>query len=109
MHRLAKGLAATAVATALVAAPATSASAALAAKVRIVDNQFRPGTITVAAGSTVGWLNRGASSHTVTFEDGFDEVLSPGEKTRRRFDAPGTYDYVCRFHFGMAGEVVVTS
>lgn len=109
MHRLTKVLAATVVAAGLVTAPATSASAALGAKVRVVDDDFRPATVTVPDGSTVGWINRGNATHTVTFGDGFDEVLSAGERTRRRFDAPGTYGYVCRFHFGMEGEVVVTS
>lgn len=108
MNRLTRTLAAATVAAGLVAAPATTASAALDAKVRVVDHDFRPATVTVPAGSVVGWINRGVSTHTVTFQDGFDDVVAPGEKTRRRFNAAGTYAYTCRFHFGMDGEVVVT-
>lgn len=107
MNRLTKTLAAATVAAGLVAAPATTASAALDAKVRVVDDAFRPATVTVPAGSVVGWINRGEDHHTVTFEN-FDDVIAPGEKTRRRFNAPGTYAYLCRFHSGMSGTVVVT-
>lgn len=108
MRRLTRTLAVAAVAAGLVTAPATTASAALAAKVRVVDNEFRPGTVTVPVGSTVGWLNRGVLQHSVTFDDGFDETIAAGERTRRRFREAGTYAYVCKFHFGMDGEVVVT-
>jgi plastocyanin len=108
MNRLTKVLATATVAAGLVAAPATTASAALAAKVRVVDGDFRPDTVTVPASSAVGWVNRGLHSHTVTFAD-FDVVLDPGESARRRFPEPGTYHYVCRFHSEMQGDVVVTS
>ena len=111
MARLGKVLAAATVAAGLVAAPATASSAAtraLAAKVRVVDHDFRPATVTVPVGSSVGWINRGNSAHTVTFDDGFDETIASGEKTRRRFTQAGTYTYVCRFHFNMDCEVVVT-
>lgn len=110
MGRLGRALAVGAVAAGLVAAPASTASAAglaITAKVRVVDDDFRPATVTVPVGATVGWINRGSDEHTVTF-DGFDAVLNPGEKVRRRFRTAGTYEYFCRFHSGMAGEVVVT-
>lgn len=113
MHRFTKAVSAVAAVAGLVAVPAstsTAATAALAAKVRVVDNDFRPATVTVPVGNAVGWLNRGNSAHTVTFDDGaFDVTLSSGESARRRFNAPGTYHYVCKFHFGMDGEVVVTN
>ena len=111
MARLGKVVAAATVAAGLVAAPATMSSAAtraLAAKVRVVDNDFRPETVTVPVGSTVGWINRGFTQHTVTFAGQDVAVLDPGEKARRRFTQAGTYEYMCRFHFGMNGEVVVT-
>ena len=57
------------------------------ATVRVVDLDFRPGTIDVAAGSTVVWLNEGAATHTVTAADGsWDSgMVASGDSFQRRF------------------------
>jgi plastocyanin len=110
MRRLVKAAAAAVVAAGLVATPASMASAAtsaLAARVRAVDDDFRPDNVTIPLHGSVGWINRGTHNHTVTFDDGFDEVLSPGERTRKRFDTAGMFHFHCRFHFGMEGDVTV--
>lgn len=74
--RRSRALFACAVASALMlAAPAAANSQEAAApqaitKVKIVDFAFQPATVTVTAGTTVGWKNFGAVSHTSTSNDG---------------------------------------
>ena len=84
--------------------------AAQEASVEIVDFAFTPGTIEVAAGTTVTWTNSDSAPHTATADDGsFDTgTLQPGESGSVTFDTPGTYTYVCSIHPNMTGTVVVT-
>ena len=35
--------------------------------------------------------------------------LAPGGAFERRFDSPGTYAYLCRYHPGMTGTIVVAA
>lgn len=84
-------------------------------RVSTVDDVFMPRTITIRAGTTVRWTNRGMHPHTVTadthaFNSG---TLSPGQTFSHVFTRPGTYRYYCIFHgapggIGMSGTVVVT-
>jgi plastocyanin len=77
--------------------------------VNIVDNAFRPGTKTIATGTSLVWSNTGALPHTVTKSGSFDSgILMPGDTYRRTFNTPGTYDYICTLHAGMTGTVVVS-
>jgi plastocyanin len=77
--------------------------------VGIVDDAFAPATVTVNAGGTVTWTNRGGP-HTVTFSAlPVDHVFSAGESFSARFDAVGTYAYVCKFHNDMRGTVNVVA
>ena len=50
------------------------------ARVRIVDNAFRPRNLTIARGDVVRWVNRGSRTHTTTSNTGaWDSArLSPG-------------------------------
>ena len=91
------------------------AEEAAAARVRIVDSEFRPRQIKVKAGTTVTWKNEGRMAHTVTADDGSFEspTLGAGETFSRKFAEAGTYRYYCAFHGGqggdgMSGTVVVT-
>lgn len=80
------------------------------ASVEIANFEFEPGTLTVAAGSTVTWTNNDTAPHTVTASDGsFDSGnIDPGETFSFTFETEGTFDYVCSYHPGMAGSVTVT-
>lgn len=85
------------------------------------DLAFAPDEVTIVAGGTVEWTNKGGF-HTVTSsdsrEDGmrrangvFDEVLSgDGATVSWTITEPGTYYYFCQPHsnVGMAGTIVVT-
>jgi len=77
--------------------------------VTIIDFAFQPAFVSVAAGSTVTWLNDGGSPHTVTSDNGaFDSnMLSPGGRFSEPFWTPGTYSYHCAIHPSMTGTVQV--
>lgn len=86
------------------------AAAATTLAVRMVDNSFQPGTITVAPGTTVVWTNAGRHRHTVTASTGHWDSgpLDPGQTYSATFGHPGTYDYSCTLHAKeMKGTVVV--
>lgn len=121
-HRRRLGPAARWLGTAAVAALWLAASAvaqptpaaADGASVAVVDFDFLPPTVTIAAGDTVAWtLTRANDPHTVTpFEpsDAFpaSELLFAGDTYRVTFKAPGTYRYFCAVHpESMEGTVVV--
>jgi plastocyanin len=96
------------------AAPAPSTESGAAAgsgDVNVVDNDYLPGTITVARGSTLRFANTGALPHTVTDRAGsFDSgIVMPGQSYRRTFSTAGTYEYFCTIHPEMSGRVVVTA
>ncbi len=76
--------------------------------VRIADEAFFPQVITVAAGASVTWVNQDDDEHTATGR-GFDTgTLQSGQSATIVFSTPGIYDYVCQFHSGMTGQVIVT-
>ena len=69
--------------------------------VRIGDNFYKPKRVTVPAGTTVVWRNRGGNQHNVLPDRG--SRFGSGELARDatysyRFDKPGRYGYYCSFH-----------
>ena len=70
---------------------------------------FSPATLTIAAGTTVTWSNRDEEPHTVVSETGLfrSPALDTNQSFSFRFDAPGTYRFVCSIHPQMTGTVVV--
>ena len=72
---------------------------------------FQPATLTVPPGTTVTWTNQDNAPHTVTSVDGkFDSgSLSKGQKFSFNFTEPGVYDYHCKIHPSMRGQIEVTS
>jgi len=94
------------------AAPSAGPPAGVAAVVAMVDDRFEPNDLTVAAGSTVTWINNGQNWHSLAAFDGSFESgkVDPGQTWAHRFDAPGTYDYICKHHGlqGMLGRLTVT-
>ena len=76
--------------------------------VEVKDFKFRPGTVTVAPGTTVTWHNADESPHTVTFTDGAGSGgLERDDRYSYTFTKPGTYNYVCKIHPNMRADVVV--
>jgi plastocyanin len=81
---------------------------------------FTPGDLTVAAGTTVRWVNHDSIEHTVTSQTGpgtlipsgvFDSGLLPeGQDFEFTFTQPGEYHYFCVPHgSSMQGVVRVTA
>ncbi|GAB3628992.1 Amicyanin-alpha [Pandoraea terrae] len=79
--------------------------------VRIDNFSFSPQTLTVAAGTTVTWVNYDDSPHTVTSDANPHLFNSPAmdtdDKFSHTFTTPGTYKYFCAIHPHMVGVVVV--
>jgi plastocyanin len=87
-----------------------AASPAAASPVALSDNYFQPRTITIRAGGTVRWTNRGKYPHTVTSNDGLwgSGRLDHGAVYSKKFTRRGTYPYHCNFHLSaMRGVVIV--
>lgn len=70
---------------------------------------FAPTVSRVPVGTDVRFLNTDQVPHIVigrrmTWASG---ELAPGDEYVQRFDAAGTYPYMCSFHPGMVGAIVV--
>ncbi|MDV6011381.1 cupredoxin domain-containing protein [Haloechinothrix sp. LS1_15] len=77
--------------------------------VEIVDFQFEADDLAVPVGTTVTWIQRDESLHTVDFDDGEESGdLEAGESYSRTFDEPGEYPYDCFYHPRMTATVTVT-
>ncbi|HXD23027.1 MAG TPA: plastocyanin/azurin family copper-binding protein [Gemmatimonadaceae bacterium] len=76
-----------------------------------IDNfSFEPKTLTVAAGTTVTWVNRDDVPHLIISTTGKfpnSKVLDTDQVHTATFDAPGEYPYFCSIHPTMVGKVVV--
>ncbi len=81
-----------------------------AAKASIEDFTFTPKSVTVPAGGTVTWTDEDSANHNVAFDDkrieGIDN-LREGQSGKVTFAEAGTYAYVCTYHPGMEGKVIV--
>jgi plastocyanin len=77
--------------------------------VTMAATRFTLATLTIKVGETVRWFNDDLVPHTVTASDrDWDSGnLAPGAAFERRFDAAGTYAYVCLYHSWMTATVVV--
>jgi plastocyanin len=78
-------------------------------EVFIQDMTFNPGTITVAANTTIKWTNKDGVAHTVTSTTGlFDSgTISANGTYTFTFAAAGTFPYYCTVHPSMTGTVKV--
>jgi plastocyanin len=81
-----------------------------------ISKPYDPSPLTVKAGTSVTWINRDSSIHTVTSglpEKGdvgtlFDSsLISPGNTFVHVFDKQGSFDYSCTLHPFMHGQIIV--
>jgi plastocyanin len=89
----------------------TSEAGPIAAEptVALGSQTFDPRTITVRVGTTVIWRwPDGTVGHDVT-GDGFKSPIQTQGTFDHRFEAPGTYTYLCTLHPGMVGKVIAVS
>ena len=70
--------------------------------------RFAPDTVVAAPGDTVVWTNHDVVPHTATAADGWDtgEIRTSASGRMVAAEA-GTYAYVCAYHPGMRGTLVV--
>jgi plastocyanin len=106
LTRLAAAIAACA-ALALGLAAASTASSEVG--VTIVSRAYQPPALTIKAGQTVTWTNRGFTPHTVTALGGefSSGRLNVGESFKVTFSTPGAFAYKCEIHPSMRGTVTV--
>ncbi|HEX9260257.1 MAG TPA: cupredoxin domain-containing protein [Acidimicrobiales bacterium] len=78
-------------------------------EVAVLDLRFDPQRLTVSAGDSVTWVNKGVALHTVTAGDKtFDSgLLAAGAAYALTFTRVGAVPYVCTLHPGMTGTVIV--
>jgi amicyanin len=79
------------------------------ATVSMDHSTFTPGEITVAAGTTVTWVNREIMPHTVVdMNRGFrSKTLAKDGTFSFTFTTAGDYNYLCSIHPNMKGKVIV--
>jgi plastocyanin len=90
----------------LTAAPASPAGTTQHVLVKGID--YQPRQITVHVGDTVAWANQDIVAHTATAKDrSWDVTVLPGKEGHLVMKVPGTFDYICRYHPNMTGQIVV--
>jgi plastocyanin len=72
-------------------------------------NAFGANPLTIAAGTTISWLNADNTTHT-SAADGpqWDSGnIAPGGRFNFAFTSPGRFTYRCQIHPNMVGTIVV--
>lgn len=79
-------------------------------EIAIQNFAFDPTVLNVAVGDTVSWTNMDSASHTASAIDGSwsSETLRRGNIFALTFQAPGQYDYFCKFHPKMKATIIVS-
>ena len=75
--------------------------------VTITNFNFAPQTVNVNKGDTVVWKNTDSVGHNVIGKGFVSQTLENGKTFSFTFKDSGTFDYVCSFHSGMKGQVIV--
>jgi len=81
--------------------------------VDVKDNSFSPGSVSVAAGTTVTWTWKGSATHNVTWVGGSPAASATQSSGtyQRTFATAGTFEYYCTIHgtptSGMRGSITV--
>jgi plastocyanin len=91
------------------AASAQGAANSQEVVVKIDNFSYMPHDITVAARTTITWVNNDDVPHTVvSTTDVFkSKALDTDDKFSFKFDKPGTYEYFCSIHPKMTAKVIV--
>ena len=93
------------------ATPAGFAGSAVAAKTHTIamdGTRFIPETLTVQRGDRVVWVNKDPFPHTATAPGTFDsKSIAAGHSWSYVARKPGELAYVCTFHPGMKGTLLV--
>jgi plastocyanin len=95
-------------AAALVAVPVPVAAAGKTFPVVLQQLAFGPTPARLKVGDVIEWVNNDIFVHSATARDkSFDVELKPKARVRMTLSKPGTFDFICRYHPGMKGRLVV--
>ena len=90
------------------ASAAETAHASRSATVDIVNFAFKPGTLSIGAGSRIVFSNTSSRTHTATRGGSFDTGrIKAGKSVAITFNRRGTFAYHCKIHPFMKGKIVV--
>ena len=95
-----------AVALGMLGSPASPAGTTQS--IRMMGIAFEPKQVTVHVGDALEWANHDIVAHTATAKDkSWDVNVLAGKNGRMVMKAPGRFDYICRYHPNMTGEIIV--
>jgi plastocyanin len=93
----------------LIAAAPGAAEAADSVTIEISNYSFAPMDVTIAPGTTVVWINRDESPHTIVSTDRLfgSKAMDTDDRYSFTFGTEGDYGYVCSLHPYMTGMIKV--
>lgn len=96
---------------ALIANIAVTAESAVPLRVEIVRFTYMPEMLSIKQGDVVEFVNLDVVPHTATNkEGGWDtQKLARGDTVKIRFDEPGIFNVICKYHPNMRGQINVTA
>ncbi|WP_243367823.1 cupredoxin domain-containing protein [Microvirga solisilvae] len=69
---------------------------------------YDPAQVRVHIGDQIEWDNQDIVAHTATVANkAWEVVMGPGRSGRIVAQSPGRFDYICRYHPNMKGEIIV--
>lgn len=95
----------------LLADVGSTAASAKPVPVDITDSGFSPALVTVPPGTTITWMNRGSSDHSVNGDGGVrpsSPSLSPGDAYSYTFRHEGEFRYHDGSNPGSVGRIVIS-
>ncbi|MFL5296974.1 MAG: cupredoxin domain-containing protein [Phenylobacterium sp.] len=93
---------------ALAVAPLPVLAAGHVYPVVIRQMAFAPPPAHLRVGDVIEWANDDIFLHSATAKDhSFDVTLKPKARVRMPLTKAGTFDFICRYHPGMKGRLVV--
>lgn len=77
--------------------------------VKMINFTYSPDPLTIAAGTTVRWVNYDDDQHNVVSDDKSfkSKLLDKNQEYSYTFAKKGTYRYICSIHPKMIGKVIV--
>jgi plastocyanin len=76
--------------------------------VKMANVGYAPTQVSAHVGDTIEWENADIVAHTATARNkAWDVMILPNTKKSVVLKAAGTFDYYCKFHPNMTGQVIV--
>lgn len=75
--------------------------------VLIKNFAFSPAVLSIKAGDTVIWTNNDSSLHSVSGIGFESNDMGNGQSYSYTFNSNGTFDYICKTHPSMKGQIIV--